>query len=477
MKRLGWKLTATILLVVAVCISLTAIMVNLITASEFTRYVSQSNMSRIQGIADAIGDFYSTEQGWTGIDSILNSLLWSGNSRIVVADDSGVIVGDTENEWLAEYSSSVGLTAGTPVTASGTSVGEIFALISTGGNGQGSGHMGGQGHHWVQYSDNSGTVLDTTQQDFLDQVNRAIWISAIIGIAVALVLGFLLTQYLIKPIKALTGGAGHIAKGDLGYRVKVRSEDEIGELTQTFNTMASRLEASEQTRKQLLADIAHELKTPLTVIGGTVDGMMDGVFTPDSEHLGTIKEQTVLLTRLISDLRDISLAETGQLKLEKTSSDITELTGQMVMQFQNAAAEKNILLQLKDAPASPKLFIDRARIQQVINNLLSNAIRHTPAGGEISISIENMDKSEHFDKKHVLISISDTGEGIPPEHLPHIFDRFYRAKSARSRNDGGSGLGLAIASQMVQAHGGSLWAESELEKGSTFFIALPVDIS
>ncbi|MDD4923633.1 MAG: ATP-binding protein [Dehalococcoidales bacterium] len=477
MNRLGWKLTGTILLVVAVCISLTATMVNLITTSEFNRYVSQSNMSRIQNVAENIGNFYNTENEWTNIDDVIDTLVWSANARIVVADSSGLIVGDTEQEWLAQYPDAIGLLNGTPIIVSGNSIGEVFVLTSTMGNGQGSGHMGGQGQHWIQSTENSNTILDTTQQDFIDQVNRAIWISAITGIAIALILGFLLTQYLIKPIKALTGGARHITGGDLTYRVKVSSGDEIGKLTETFNTMASRLEASEQTRKQLMADITHELKTPLTVIGGTVDGIMDGVFNPDLKHLETIKEQTVTLTRLIEDLRDISLAETGQLKLEKILSDISELVNQVVIQFEKSAAEKGVHLQFNDMPALSKLLIDPSRIKQAITNLLTNAIRHTPANGTISVSIENRAKSEHFGKRHVLIYVSDTGEGIPPEHLPHIFDRFYRAKTARSRNDGGTGLGLAIASQMVQAHGGSLWVESELGKGSTFFIALPVEIT
>ncbi len=474
MNKLGWKLTGTILLVVAVCISLMAVMVNLITTSEFNRYINQSNMSRTQDIADSIGNFYSSEQEWTGIDSVIYALLWSGNARIVVANNTGLIVGDTGNDWLGKYADDVGLGNGTAIIASGSSAGEVFILTSSQGKGQGTGHMGGQG--WAQITDASDTGLDTTQQDFLNQVNRAIWISAIIGIAVALILGLLLTQYMIKPIKALTGGARHIAGGDLKYRVNVNSGDEIGELTQTFNSMASRLEKSEQMRQQLMADIAHELRTPLTVIGGTVDGMMDGVFKPDSEHLGTIKKQTALLTRLIADLRDISLAETGQLKLEKTSCDVFELVRQVLLQFETAAVEKGITLQISDTSTLPALFIDPYRIKQVINNLLTNAIRHTPANGTVSISIRIRDKDKQFNQRHVLICVADTGEGIPKEHLPHIFDRFYRAKSARSRNDGGTGLGLAIASQMVQAHGGVLWVESELGKGSTFFIALPIDI-
>jgi signal transduction histidine kinase len=170
------------------------------------------------------------------------------------------------------------------------------------------------------------------------------------------------------------------------------------------------------------------------------------------------------------------MAETGQLKLEKTYSEIPELVRQVLLQFENAAAEKGIQLQLKDAPDLPRLLVDPGRIKQVINNLLTNSIRHTPANGIISIGIEKKERSKYFNKNHILISVSDTGEGIPPEHLPHIFDRFYRVKSARSRNDGGTGLGLAIASQMVEAHNGKLWVESIVGKGSTFFIALPVDV-
>ncbi|MDD4873535.1 MAG: ATP-binding protein [Dehalococcoidales bacterium] len=462
MNRLSWKLTGAILMVVVICIGFMVYMVNLITTSEFSQYINQSNMARVQQIAENLSDFYKQEQKWAGVDNIIDELLWSGNSRIVVADNSGLIVGDTDDNWLGQYADDIALSNGTSITVSGKEVGEVFVVAS----------MYRHGH-----SANAMTVipLDTTQQDFLNQVNRSIWLAAVIGVAVAFLLGFLLTQYLIKPIKALGRGASHIAGGNLKYRVKVGSRDEIGELAQTFNSMASKLEMNEQMRQQLMADIAHELRTPLTVIGGTVDGMMDGIFPTNSERLGTIKEQTVLLTRLIGDLRDISLAETGQLKLEKTSTDVFELAKRTLSKFEAASKEKNINLLIKGPSELPQLSIDPFRIEQVINNLLTNALRHTPAGGSISISMDMRNRSQQFDKKHILISVADTGEGISPEHLAHIFDRFYRVKSARSRSDGGTGLGLAIASQMVQAHGGRLWVESAQGKGSTFYIALPVN--
>jgi len=474
MIRLSWKLTGAILLVVIICVGLMAYLVNLSTAREFRQYILQGNMMHTQQIADSLSQFYSQNQQWPGVDIILEGLIWSGNTRLVVADSSGLVVGDTNGDWLGRYTDQVGLEEGTPVTVSGNEVGEFYPLTSTHGHGQGQ----GQGTDWQvvgQGASSSTVVLDAFQQDFLDQVNRSLWLAGAIGTAVALLFGFILARYFTRPINELSRGAHHIASGDLKYRVKVGSKDEIGELAQTFNSMASGLEMSEQSRRQLMADVAHELRTPLTVIGGTIDGMLDGVFKPDPEHLGTIKEQSALLTRLIGDLRDLSLAESGQLKLEKIPTDMVELVRRILSQFEVSAKEKGNKLQIKAASGLPQLTIDPVRIVQAISNLLANALRHTPAGGTISISMEVRDNSQQFDKKHLLISVADTGEGIPPEHLSHIFDRFYRAKPSRSRSEGGAGLGLAIAKQMVQAHNGRLWVESELGKGSIFYIALPID--
>ena len=476
MIRLSWKLTGAVLLVVVICVGLMAYLVNLSTTNEFRQYIYQGNMMRTQQIADSLSQFYSQNQEWSGVDIILEGLIWSGNTRLVVADSSGLVVGDTDGDWLGRYTDQVGLEEGTPVIVSGNEVGEFYPLTSIQGHGQGQGQ--GQGTDWQvggQGASSSTVVLDAFQQDFLDQVNRSLWLAGAIGTAVALLFGFILARYLTKPINELSRGAHHIAMGDLKYRVKVGSKDEIGELAQTFNFMASNLEMSEQSRRQLMADVAHELRTPLTVIGGTIDGMLDGVFKPDAEHLDTIKEQNALLTRLIGDLRDLSLAESGQLKLEKTLTDMIELVRRILSQFEVSAKEKGNKLQIKAASGLPQLTIDPVRIVQAISNLLANAIRHTPAGDTISISMEVRDNSQQFDKKHLLISVADTGEGIPPEHLPHIFDRFYRAKPSRSRSEGGAGLGLAIAMQMVQAHSGRLWVESELGKGSIFYIALPID--
>jgi two-component system OmpR family sensor kinase len=231
--------------------------------------------------------------------------------------------------------------------------------------------------------------------------------------------------------------------------------------------MSQSLEASEQSRRRLIADIAHELRTPLTVIEGTVDSIMDGVFKPDTKHLKSIKEQSSMLTRLIGDLRDLSSAESGHLELKPMATDMTDLLRRKLATAEVKARDKRINFKLKVTDKIPEISVDPVRMEQVINNLLANSIRHTPSRGDISISIS-------VEQRQLLISVTDSGEGIAAEHLPHIFERFYRVGSSRARSQGGTGLGLAIVKQMVEAHDGRVWAESEAGRGSIFHIALPL---
>jgi signal transduction histidine kinase len=235
------------------------------------------------------------------------------------------------------------------------------------------------------------------------------------------------------------------------------------------------LDNSEQSRRRLVSDVAHELRTPLTIIQGTVDGIADGVFQPDKEHLDSIREQTVLLTHLVNDLRELSMAESGQLKLDRHSSDMVDLVQRKITQFEVNASQKNIRLILQAQPAIPSINIDSKRIEQALGNLLSNAIRHTPEGGQITVSLKMVNADSKAEKNSLIVSVTDTGEGIPAEHLPHLFERFYRVETSRSRSEGGAGLGLAIVKQMVQAHGGQVWVESQPGQGSTFYFSLPLE--
>jgi len=257
-------------------------------------------------------------------------------------------------------------------------------------------------------SDNT-IALSQTEQDFLNRVNNYLWLVGFMAFAVAVFLGILLTRQILLPVRALKKGAREVASGKLNYQVKTNSKDELGELAQTFNSMASSLSKIEQSRQRLTADIAHELRTPLTVIEGTVDAMLDGVYKPDKEHLVSIKEQTAQLTRLINDLREISLAESGQLKLDLAPTNIVDLVRRKLTQFELKALEKEIQLKLNFSGNIPEIKVDVVRIEQVIANLLTNAIRHTPKSGLITVSLETAtaETSKNLDKPSLIISIAD----------------------------------------------------------------------
>ena len=322
-------------------------------------------------------------------------------------------------------------------------------------------------------------VLNMAEQDFLNRVRGSLILAGLLAAGVAILMGLIITRQIIRPLHALTAGARRISRGQLNYRVEVRSKDEIGDLAKSFNEMASVLSENEVTRRRLLADITHELRTPLTVIEGTVNGILDGVFESDKERLNSIKDETFMLTRLINDLRDISLAEAGQLKLEFASTDMVKLVNRKLLQAEGTARENGVHLELQAAQDIPEIGVDLFRMEQVIANLITNAVRHTFAGGKVAITLQEgtADDGSGLNCPHLLISVADTGEGIGAEHLAKIFERFYRADSSRAKSRGETGLGLAIVKQMVEAHSGRVWVESELDKGSTFFVALPFDSS
>ena len=469
MRSLSWKLGGALLLIVVVSVGLMAYLTNLSTTREFQEYVSQGNTMYAQRVEDTLSQFYAQEGSWTKIQDLLGNLLRSGNDRLIVADSSGIIVGDTAGEWLGRDTAEAGMDDGNQISIDGQEVGKLYLLSSTVGDGRG--RMRGRG-----VPGSPMPALDIAEQNFLDRINSSLWVAGLIAAAIALLAGLFLTRQMTRPIRALSRGASQIARGNLGYRVKIDSKDELGDLAQSFNSMVSSLDRSEQSRQRLIADIAHELRTPLTVIEGTVNGIIDGVFEPDNERLGSVKEQTALLTKLIGDLRDLSLAESGQLKLKLAPTNVVDLVRRKLSQVELRAREKGVHLNLNANQEIPGVSADSDRLEQVLANLLSNAIRHTPAGGKITIAVETVtsDSAHQIMKPSVIISIADTGEGIAPEHLANVFERFYRGGESRARSEGGTGLGLAIVKQMVQAHGGKVWAESKVGKGSTFYVALPV---
>jgi signal transduction histidine kinase len=247
--------------------------------------------------------------------------------------------------------------------------------------------------------------------------------------------------------------------------VQVGSRDEIGELAQAFNQMAQSLAHQETLRRNLMADIAHELRTPLTVMRGDLEALLDGILETTPEALGSLQEETLLLSRLVDDLRALALAEAGQLQLERQSIDLASLLQGVVAGFDLQAQSQDQTLVL-DLPADlPAVEADSERVRQVTANLISNALHHAPGSGRVVVSA----RGQH---DQVQVSVADDGPGIAPEDLPHVFDRFWRGRESRA---GGSGLGLAIAQELIRAHGGHIWVESELGRGATFYYTLPTE--
>ncbi|MGD0353514.1 MAG: HAMP domain-containing sensor histidine kinase [Dehalococcoidia bacterium] len=317
---------------------------------------------------------------------------------------------------------------------------------------------------------NSGAPLymGEAEQAFLSGVRNSLWLAALVAILTGVGLGYFFSRLISGPMRQLTLAARKVATGDFSQRVSIKTDDEIGEVSVAFNTMAEQLAAKEKSRRRLLADIAHELRNPLSIIQGNLEAWLDGVITPAPDQVASVYDETVLLSRLITDLRDLSLAEAGQLKLYQNATELGEFIFAEITSVQNRCQEKQISISADLPHGLPLVLIDKDRIRQVLHNLVDNALRYTPAGGAIKIG------ADYTKPGWVMVSVSDTGSGIPSKDLPHVFDHFYKADRSRQRGHGGAGIGLAMVKRVVELHGGTVWVKSRKGKGTTFYFTLPV---
>lgn len=308
--------------------------------------------------------------------------------------------------------------------------------------------------------------MDSREQSYLMRTNRALFIAAVGAGLVSIVLGVILARQLSSPLRALTTAARKVAKGEQVQTIPVKSKDELGELTGAFNQMNDEIAQAAELRKQMTADIAHDLRTPLTVMSGYLEGMREGVLKPTKERIDTMFGEVQHLSRLVEDLRTLSLADAGELSVNRHPTDVGELVKDCANTFKVLAKKEKIEINVECAEQLPRINIDEERIGQVLNNLVSNALRYTPSGGMITLSCQQ-------DQGSIKLSVTDTGTGIAPEVLAHVFERFYRGDQARQGDE--SGLGLAIARSIVELHGGQITAQSEgIGKGSTFTVHLPL---
>lgn len=318
---------------------------------------------------------------------------------------------------------------------------------------------GGMMHHMGQ-----------AELTFLSSVHSSlIWVGVML-IAIGLMASYSLARSITVPIRRLSSAAEAIEQGDFKQRVPVSTKDEVGYLAKIFNRMANTLENNMKLRRQLLANIAHELRTPLAIIKGNLEGMLDDVVDLNKKEVASLHEEAIRLNRIISDLKELSLAEVGQLSLDKQPTNINYLIHRIIQLMKTKIEEKNMTIDCKLDQRITEIDIDPDRISQVFSNIFVNALRYTPNGGEIQITtgIENISN-----EKWATITVKDNGSGIAEEDIPYIFDHFYRGEKSRDRKSGGSGLGLAIVKQLVEAHGGKVTLKSRKNKGTTFSIYLP----
>ncbi len=286
------------------------------------------------------------------------------------------------------------------------------------------------------------------------------------GVALAVIFGaLLLSRAVLRPVHALTLAARGLGEGDLGRRVPVSGRDEIAQLGGAFNRMAESIQAGEERQRRLTSDIAHELRTPLANLRGYLEALRDGVVEPTPELLDSLHEEALLQQRIVDDLQDLALAEAGALTYHRTEVELRELleTGRQAHRAQAEAAGVRLTL---EAPRPVSVTADPDRLRQVVGNLVGNALRATAPGGTVTLALT-------ADPERAVVEVRDTGKGIPPEDLPHLFERFWRADAARGRATGGSGLGLSIARQIVTDHDGTIEVRSAVGVGTTFTIALP----
>jgi len=269
------------------------------------------------------------------------------------------------------------------------------------------------------------------------------------------------------PLDELLDASNKVADGDYSVRVQEKGTPEVRSLTEAFNSMTEKLEVNDKQRRNMLADISHELRSPITIMQGNLEGMIDGVYSADVERLKSLYDETQILSRLVDDLRTLALAESGALQLKREPTDLGLLIREVVSAFQSQAKEKDIKIELSLSDVD-EVEVDPQRVREVLSNLVSNALRYTPSGGEIKIWVTESGSGE---ERSVLVYIHDSGPGIESADLSSIFDRFYK-----SSDSGGMGLGLSIAKYLVEAHGGKIWAESEVGKGTKISFTLPYSL-
>jgi signal transduction histidine kinase len=451
------KLLISFVLLVFVSVSVVIILAYRGVANEVVSFMFRGSMVHAQEIAKTLEEYYQANQSWQGAEALLSitganaGMMGHGrgagggqgmmSQRLRLADAEGKIIYDTTTALVEGSLTPTELSNAIQLKNFGVVVGYLLP--------------------------ESAMIYSAADEQFLlSRLTHAALVAGLVGAGLALPLAFFLTYQLMHPVRALTQAVKMVEKGDFSQQVPVHGSDELAQLSTTFNNMADSLQKAQESRRAMTADIAHELRTPLAVQLAHLEALQDGIYPLTKENLLPILEQNQMLNHLVEDLRTLTLADAGQLKLDLVKTDLQSLVMRVVERFKPQASTRQIDLQFSSSADCPPTVVDPARIEQILNNLLSNALRYTPDHGKIEITL-------NVDEEKLLVTIHDNGPGISEEALPYVFERFYRADRSRSRSEGGSGLGLAIALQIALLHGGTLTASNSPLGGAMFTLSLP----
>lgn len=464
MRSLALKLTLAFLCVGVIGAGLVAVFVGWQTQDQFDQYIYDLYHDDLLDLSAELANRYEAHGNWDDIETILIRDQFNPFGPPGGGNPGSGGGRRYNNEWL-------------PVTL----VNEDRVVVNGGGQYEvGETMTRRETNKAVPIELNSETIgwlvvesfgsiqnrAESPETAFLANVNQATIYSAVGASVIALLLGVLLARSISHPVGELKSATRIVAKGKLGHQVPVRTKDELGELATSFNQMSADLAKANQSRRQMTADIAHDLRTPMSVILGYSESLKDGRLQGSQETYEILHQEARHLSHLIEDLRLISLADAGELPLIKRPVPPQGLLERVALAHIPQAEEKGVSIRVVENPNLPNINVDPERMSQVLGNLVSNALRHTQSEGSIVLAAERHDKQ-------VVVTVQDTGSGIPAEDLPHIFERFFRGDRVRLRT-GSSGLGLAIVRSIVEAHGGKISAESEEGQGTTFAITLPI---
>jgi two-component system sensor histidine kinase BaeS len=450
-RSLAIKLTLAFLLVGLTGSILVAVITQSRTKAAFDNFIMNQEQ---QSLVDDLELYYQTYGTWAGVNSDIYfmqpgiTIQTGGGHAAVVGGSPFTLVGSDRVVIYSNQPAEIGK------TLSRSTLNNAVLLQSN-----------NQNIGWLLLTPIPRNFNpNTPEANFLRNVNSASLVSALIAVVLALTLGGLLAFTMTRSLRELTEATMDIAKGKFGKQVRVRSKDEIGELASSFNKMSLELERATKARRQMTADIAHDLRSPLSVITGYAEALSDKKLAGDEEVYNILLQETKHLDRLVDDLRLLSLADTGELPLTLQPTRLRALLERVATRHAVASQQHQIELAIQSDEDLPEVNVDVERMSQVLDNLILNAFRYTPTGGKVSLEASAQGK-------WVKIKVGDTGSGISPEDLPHVFDRFYRGDKARPHN-GESGLGLAIAKSIVEAHGGKIQVESQPGDGTVFTILL-----